>query len=703
MTTDLLSPLPWCGITLLAAVAFILPLLSFLLNIIAARRYAWQGSLSACFFLIMASFIALILLFNVWEGDEFHTRFTWFALGGLNFTVGLFVDVQSALMAFVVTFVSLLVHLYSTSYMKDDPGYQRYFAFLGLFTFSMLGIVLADNLLVIFIFWELVGLSSWLLIGHWYHKEKAARAAKKAFIINRIGDAGFIIGIAILWEQFNTLDIVTLKTAMADSTIEGLLWLTESGGALNIKWLTIMGVGLFMGAVGKSAQFPLQTWLPDAMEGPTPVSALIHAATMVAAGVFLMCRVVELLNIDTMTIIAVTGGITAFMGAVAALAQHDIKRVLAYSTISQLGYMFMGVGIGAWDAALFHLFTHAFFKAALFLAAGSVIYALHEYTHRHNLTFDAQDMRNMGGLGKKLPVTFSVYLVGTLALMGVPLFSGFLSKDALLSASFGWSIVRAGHGHMWAYLVPVLGYATVVLTALYMARQVLLIFFGSWRGAEHPEGLTESSGIMKLTLIVLAVMSTGLVWSLNPLDFNVSWFLDHLTVTGAQVPDANDGWLETARKVAFENHAAAGIASVALVVLGAGYGWWKYRPGSSYVREYNTFTTTSTLAKISYNNWYLDSLYLRIMTRPVMTISKTAARVERSVIDRFVDLSAIINVIFAHIVGWFDRTFVDGFVNFSVFFAGRVGVLAKSFQYGKVQNYIIVAVLSILLIILLIL
>ena len=703
MAADLLTPLPCSNITLLALIALMLPLLSFLLNSGAVARYAWQASIAACFFMVLSSLISMIILVHVWNGTTFHTRMTWFVLGETGHTIGLFIDNQGALMIFLVTFISLLVHLYSTQYMKDDPGYQRYFAFLGLFTFSMMGILLADNLLVIFVFWELVGFSSYLLIGHWYHQEPAARAAKKAFIVNRIGDVGFILGIAVLWAQFRTLDLETLKEAMSSSSIQGGSWVTSAGIALDTRWLTFMGLGIFMGAVGKSAQFPLQVWLPDAMEGPTPVSALIHAATMVAAGVFLMCRVVALLDMDALSVIAVTGGLTAFMGAIAALTQHDIKKVLAYSTISQLGYMLMGVGIGAPGAALFHLFTHAFFKAALFLAAGSVIYALHQYAHRHQLAFDAQDMRNMGGLRAKLPVTFIVYLVATLALVGVPMFSGFLSKDALLSASFGWSEAMASEGHRWTYIVPVFAFTTVVLTAIYMGRQVLLVFFGELRIKGPADGLKESSHMIKFVLVVLGLFSLGIVWSLDPFDYNASWFLTLMPIPASSVPGLEVFVLDTARANALDSHTVVGLISIVLVLLGFGFSWFKYRPRASYALGYQGRAGFSFLEQLSFKNWYLDPLYRRLIVNPLMSFSRAASRTEKAVIDKFIDVTGVGSVIFAHIVGWFDRAFVDGFVNFSVFFAGKVGVLAKSFQYGKIQNYIILAVLSTILIILLIL
>ncbi|MEM9857199.1 MAG: NADH-quinone oxidoreductase subunit L, partial [Bacteroidota bacterium] len=415
----------------------IIPLISFLVNGLFVYGKNRLSSYLSIALMLLTIVCSAVILYSV-GSEVFTSEIDWFVVGGQTFSIGLLIDFSGAVMLAVISIVSFLVHLYSLLYMAKDSGYTRYFAFLGLFTFAINGIVLADNLLVVFVFWELVGLSSYLLIGHWYQKDSASKAAKKAFIINRIGDAGFIAALCILWSQFGTFHLLELETLMSNSVIKDGLWVSDIGSLPEV-WLTVLGVGLFMAAMGKSAQFPLQVWLPDAMEGPTPVSALIHAATMVAAGVFLMSRVFVLLDMDSLLFVAIVGSLTAFMGAVAALAQNDIKKVLAFSTISQLGYMIMGVGVGAYDAALFHLFTHAFFKAALFLAAGSVIYSLHELAHEKGLHFDAQDMRNMGEIKKALPVTFYTYFMAACALVGVPLFSGFLSKDALLVATINWS------------------------------------------------------------------------------------------------------------------------------------------------------------------------------------------------------------------------------------------------------------------------
>ncbi|MBL6445806.1 NADH-quinone oxidoreductase subunit L [Fulvivirga sp. 29W222] len=656
--------------------------------------------------ILFAACLSLYLLLSTWASPANHTRFEWFTIAGMpKVTAGILLDINTALMLVVVNVISFLVHAYSTAYMKDDEGYKKYFAFLGLFTFSMLGIIMADNLLIIFIFWELVGLSSYLLISHWYQKDSASKAAKKAFIVNRVGDAGFLIGLAILWVQFNTLDIEALKVLMQQSMLAEGQWASSLGHVLNADWLTIAGIALFLGAMGKSAQFPLQIWLPDAMEGPTPVSALIHAATMVAAGVFLMARIFVLLDIHALTFIATIGAITAFMGAVAALTQHDIKKVLAYSTISQLGYMLMGIGVGAYDAALFHLFTHAFFKACLFLAAGSVIYALHEFEHDTGLKFDAQDMRNMGGLRKKLPFTFLAYGVSSLALIGIPFFSGFLSKDALLSGAYAWADVMSGGGFSFYYLVPGLGFLTVVLTALYMFRQLLLVFFGDFRViSKHSDHslneVKEVPFVMKSALIILGIMSLGLVWSINPLDHSHSWFLGALKAPAILTPGFDIDWQPRLIELMFSNHIEVTLISITMIIIGALTGWYLYRPGSPYAKSY--FDRKDTINKfqaLSYNNWYLNEAYKLIIEKPLLWISNGLTSFEKRVIDRAIDSLAIGNVILAHLIGWIDRMVVDGFVNFSVFFAGRIGVMTKSLQGGKIQSYILIAVFGIVLMI----
>jgi NADH-quinone oxidoreductase subunit L len=405
---------------------------------------------------------------------------TWLDLGVLQLTLAATVDRLSALMLLVVTGVGATIHIYSVGYMRGDSGFARFFACMSLFMFSMLGIVLAANFIQMFIFWELVGLSSYLLIGFWFEREKAAEAGKKAFIVNRIGDFGFLLGILLVGSLAGTFNFAELAAR----------WPTLG---LSAGTLALAAGLIFCGAVGKSAQFPLHVWLPDAMEGPTPVSALIHAATMVAAGVYMLCRVAWLLaaSPEIMNLIAWTGGITALMAASIAITQRDIKRILAYSTLSQLGYMVMAVGLGATTEAMFHLTTHAFFKALLFLGAGSVIIALHH----------EQDIFKMGGLARKLPVTFATFLIGTLALGGIWPLSGFYSKDAILLAEMDKNLP-----------LFVMALVTAGLTGFYMARALIVAFLGKPRDQEVAGHAHESPLVVTLPLVLLAVLAVVAGW-----------------------------------------------------------------------------------------------------------------------------------------------------------------------------------------------
>ena len=418
---------------------------------------------------VASSFLLTLLL--VAAGGKLHPSVAWLAIEGLEIDIGLQIDSLSKLMLCVVTGVGSLIHIFSLGYMKEDRDFSRYFAFLSLFIFSMLGIVLADNFVMMFIFWELVGVSSYLLIGFWFEKPSAADAAKKAFLTNRVGDFGFLIGILMVWAVMGSVnfDAIESKLATGTAAITGLA-----------------GFLIFCGAMGKSAQAPLHVWLPDAMEGPTPVSALIHAATMVAAGVYMLCRVFFLIEGTwAMEAIAWIGGLTSLLAALMAVQQDDIKRILAYSTLSQLGYMVMAVGLGSPDAAMFHLTTHASFKALLFLGAGSVIVALHH----------EQDIWRMGGLRERMPKTYWTFLIGTMALCGVPLFSGFFSKEAILDTALENSILL--------FLVAVF---VALLTTFYMTRLFVVAFMGEPRSAQA-EHAKESPAVMTVPLLVLAVPS----------------------------------------------------------------------------------------------------------------------------------------------------------------------------------------------------
>jgi len=407
-----------------------------------------------------------------WVGTE--STVSWLTVGNLNIDFGLKLDRLSLMMMLIVTGVGGAIHIYSYGYMQEDRGFSRFFACLSLFTFSMLGIVLANNFLMMFIFWELVGVSSYLLIGFWFEKPSAADAAKKAFFTNRLGDFGFLLGILMVWGLLGSLNFHELQALMRENPA-----LLGSGA-------TIAGLLIFCGAMGKSAQFPLHVWLPDAMEGPTPVSALIHAATMVAAGVYMLCRIIFLLDPTALQVIAYIGGFTALLAALIAVQQNDIKRILAYSTLSQLGYMVMAVGLSGPTPAMFHLTTHAFFKALLFLGAGSVIHALHE----------EQDIWKMGGLCKKMGITFWTFLIGTLALSGVPPFSGFYSKDSILAQAL----------EQKNYPLFILGAVVAGLTTFYMFRLFYVAFVGKPR-TEAAGHAHESPAVMTWPLIVLAAFA----------------------------------------------------------------------------------------------------------------------------------------------------------------------------------------------------
>lgn len=470
---------------------------------------------------VVLSFLLSFVLFAVYGGQRIDcTPFQWLPLEGLNATMGLHLDGLTTVMLLVVTGVASLVMIFSTGYMKDDPGYCRFFMTLSLFVFSMLGIVLADNLVMLFVFWELVGVSSYLLIGFWHEKPSAGDACKKAFLTNRIGDFGFMLGILLVWAACGTVNIGGIELAIAKDP--HVLGATAS----------LAGLLIFMGAMGKSAQFPLHIWLPDAMEGPTPVSALIHAATMVAAGVYMLCRLFVLYTVpaawpagldflgglNAATVISWIGGFTALLAALIAIQQNDIKRILAYSTLSQLGYMVMAVGLGAGlatpnpSAGMYHLVTHAAFKALLFLGAGAVIHACHH----------EQDIWKMGGLREKMPWTFATFGVGTLALVGCPLFAGFYSKDAIFATALESNPVLFG-----------LAVAIACMTTFYMCRLVIVTFFGSAR-TESADHAHEVSGSMKWPLVALAVPSLTIAWL--PLgDFLAGHFDAHYHSHGGDV------------------------------------------------------------------------------------------------------------------------------------------------------------------------
>ena len=581
-------------------VALLFPLLSAVAITLGgpfgARRAAAKISIGAVALSFVASLILFLYLHLTGQPALAETSFPWLIIGkygelnNLQFNLGLQLDTLSLVMMLVVTGVGLLIHIYSQGYLAGDPGYSRYFACLSLFTFSMLGIVLADNFLMMFIFWELVGISSYLLIGFWYHKPAAADACKKAFITNRIGDFGFLLGILLVWSVLGSVGFASLKLEAAHPNHFGPV-------------ATIAGLLIFCGAMGKSAQFPLHVWLPDAMEGPTPVSALIHAATMVAAGVYMLCRVYFLLSFpgsQALEIIGWIGGFTALLAALIAVQQNDIKRILAYSTLSQLGYMVMAVGSHGPTAAMYHLTTHAFFKALLFLGAGAVIHAMHH----------EQDIWQMGGLRKKLPVTFWTFLTGTLALCGVPFFSGFYSKDSILAQA-----LKNG-----SYGLFIIGVLVAALTTFYMARLALVVFWGSARSsaAEHPH---EAPGVMLWPLRILAVPSVigGLLF--------IEATFEHF-FAGGHGEAGTITWAEQLLEPLNASPAAALSGIFAIMVGGAFAGalYWKAASDPLPLR-------LGWFARAMRNRFYFDELYERVLIPATHELwSRIAQAIDRWII-----------------------------------------------------------------------
>ena len=603
-------------------------------------------------------------------------RWTWLDLATTQITVGLLVDNIAVIMLMVVTLVSGLVHLYSVGYMHGDPRYYRFFGFLGLFSFSMLGLVLVDNFLLLYVFWELVGLSSYLLIGFWYEKPAAAAACKKAFLVNRIGDLGFFIGIMIIFWKLGVFDYDSVYQGVAAGGIEG--WL-----------LTAAGLCLFCGAIGKSAQFPLHVWLPDAMEGPTPVSALIHAATMVAAGVYMVTRMFPILTPDALVVIAYIGGITAILGATIAVAQHDIKRVLAYSTISQLGYMIMGLGVGAYVAGFFHLVTHAAFKACLFLGSGSVIHAMHHVYAKSDV--DPQDMRNMGGLKSKMPLTFWTFMLATVALAGVPLTSGFLSKDAILAGVLSFGAFE----HPQHFLLPILGFAAALLTAYYMFRLIFMTFYGKPAEERVVADAHESPRTMTVPLVVLSGLSLWFWFSPNPA--GEGWF-HHLVQKPASAALA--GAHSAAAHGAHGSHAAHYLAmalSIAVAGLGIYIAYKRfYNRRAEMIAHEERLLAESWLFRALNRKWYFDEIYEATFLRLLAGLRMSLNWFDANVVDGLVNASAMVTRGISYIGGLFDKWGVDGLVNGVAGVVTWAGGRLRLVQTGRLQTYVVLVMAGIL-------
>ncbi len=584
------------------------------------------------------------LVFRYWE---------WMPAGDLQVSFALQLDQLAAVMILVVTGVGALIHVFSIGYMHEDPGYARYFAYLNLFVFFMLTLVLGANFPVMFVGWEGVGLCSYLLIGFWFNDMVNADAGKKAFIVNRIGDFGFLVAMFLIFTRFGSLDFETVFAKAPGALVPG--------GAV----VTAMTLFLFLGCTGKSAQIPLYIWLPDAMQGPTPVSALIHAATMVTAGVYLVARCGVLFALSPLgsAVVAGIGALTALFAATIALKQWDIKRVLAYSTVSQLGYMFVGVGTGAYAAGMFHLVTHAFFKALLFLGSGSVIHAMHQAYAATQTHEDAQDMRNMGGLARHLPWTAALMWIATLAIAGIPPFAGFFSKDEILGAAFAEATVRPLWYAFWG-----MGLAAALLTAFYMTRLMLYTFHGPNRtGEREREHLHEAPPVMTGPLVVLGVL-TLFGGALNiPHLFGGNAFLEH--------------WLEPVTGVAHRLRPALEVAAatewtlvagaVLVAVLGIVGALRLLKPEALVPARLAPPETG--LARLLWKKWYVDELYDAIIVRPVLWLS-------REVLWKIV-----------------DARIVDGLlVNGTAAASRAVGWLGSRLQTGEVGVYVVLFVIGVL-------
>jgi len=647
----------------------IFPLLGFLINGIPAlffpQKYPRRlSNLVACL-VIAGSF--LVTAYGIWsinqkpaEAYYFQKVFTWISVGNFEVSFGLIFDHLSAIMCLVVTLVGLLIHIYATGYMGHDPGFARFFTYMNLFMFMMLTLVLADNIVLLFVGWEGVGLCSYLLIGFWYEDWEKARAGLKAFVVNRIGDFGFLLGIFTLFWALGTVEFSGMR-----HFIEANSFVFSGQTIFGIKVATLAGIFLFIGAIGKSAQIPLYVWLPDAMAGPTPVSALIHAATMVTAGVFMIGRLsfVYVHSPVALAVVAVIGALTALYAGTIGLTQTDIKRVLAYSTVSQLGYMFLAMGSAAFAAGIFHLFTHAFFKALLFLGAGSVIAAFHH---------QEQDITRMGGLSKYLPWTYRTVLIAFVAIIGIPPFAGFWSKDEILYRTFASSNQVLGKYGL-NYALWVIGVIAALLTAVYMTRWMILTFWGGSRVEEGTKThLKESPNSMLIPLVVLALGSALVGFLGMPELFGMhNWFEHFLEPSLAKALPVEPG----VSLFGNENYLAVTLMAMSIIAAVIGlltsYAVYLEKPGlaDKLAERYQA------LYRLSYHKYYVDEIYDRTIVSPLV-------RTSYYFLFRFVDMGII-----------------DGLINLAAKINQLAGKLLRRVQNGVIQTYLFIFVLGMLAII----
>lgn len=578
--------------------------------------------------------------------------FKWKWVGDV--ILGIQVDGLSSILISLVYFVSLLVNIFSIHYMREEPGINRYYFKLGFFTTSMIGLLLSDHLILLFVFWELVGFSSYLLIGYWFRDVEKAKSARVAFMVNRVADAGLLIGIILLITVFD---------------ISYLSKILPLGGT---NLVTFVGLMLAIGAFGKSAQFPFFGWLNKAMAGPTPVSALIHAATMVTAGVYLLVRVSPMLTDHVLMLIALVGSLTALIAGISAIFQNDIKAVLAYSTISQLGYMVLGIGVGAIQSSVFHLWTHAFFKAGLFLAAGCVINFMHQANH----AVDGQDMRNMGGLKKFLPFTFFTFLICGAALAGLPFTAGFLSKEGILISSMSWFSSNSGEYGSLMWVVNVFAFGAAACTPIYISRQILLVFFDKPRTSFTSKifAFIEPLITVKLPLFLLMLGSVWFLSAINPFDSN-GWFFSEIIFKGVNV-DPSPAWIGSF---------VMGV-SLLLATLGIGLMYFVYRPGARNIIAYKeSWVSENVFVQLFYTGWHIDKLYL-VFNGSFLIASNFVFWFDKKIIDKAVNGVGISAVVLGKITSGFDRLVVDGLVNLIArIFRGLGGITTRT-QSPEIQT-----------------
>lgn len=611
-----------------------LPLLAFFINIIFGRNYIRdRASLISTIAVIASWLLSIMTISDVIGGKAVNEDlYTWITSGGFKVSVGFLIDQLTAVMLLVVTTISSLVHIYSMGYMHGDKGIYRFFSYLSLFTFSMLMLVMSNNFLQLYFGWEAVGLCSYLLIGFWYEKKSASDAGKKAFIVNRFGDFGFGLGVIMIF-----LTLGTLHYAPVFSSVSSLAGKTVNFLGMDIDLVTLIALLLFCGAVGKSAQIPLHVWLPDAMEGPTPVSALIHAATMVTAGVFMVARCSPIFNLSevAMNVVAVTGAVTALFAATIALVQNDIKRIVAYSTVSQLGYMFLALGVGAYGAGIFHLYTHAFFKALLFLGSGSVMHAM----------AGELDIQKMGGLKKHMPVTYWTFLLASLSIAGVPGLAGFFSKDEIL-----WRAFSAGALGQTLYIIASI---TALLTAFYSFRIIYVAFHGEFRGTHEQEHhLHESPRIMTVPLVILSVGAIASGWVGIPhLLGGGDHFVEFLSPVLGHPKGGGTHLQETIVMAVSVLIGFTGIGAAAFVYL---------RKSGIADRLSERF---GFAYRVLYNKYYVDELYDFIIVKPSMWVA---------------------NNIIAAVT---DGKIIEGIVNGIPAFIGKFSGRLRNIQTGMVHLY----------------